>query len=98
MNGCEIIKTGDVSVRIMELAKDAATDWHYHTAVKDFFVGLTGMVIVETRDPAGKTTLCPGQRTEIGPGKVHRVVNISSEKSEYLLVQGVGTYDFRKVT
>jgi hypothetical protein len=24
MSGCEIIKTGDVSVRIMELARDAA--------------------------------------------------------------------------
>jgi mannose-6-phosphate isomerase-like protein (cupin superfamily) len=97
MSRHEIIKTGDVSVRIMELAKDAATDWHYHTEVEDFFVCLTGMVVVETRTPAGKTTLGPGQRTEVGPGKVHRVVNISSEKSEYLLVQGVGVYDFCNV-
>jgi len=96
MNGCEIIKTADVSVRIMELAKDAATEWHYHTEVKDFFVCLTGMVAVETRNPAGRTTLDPGQRAEVGTGIVHRVVNISSEKSEYLLVQGVGVYDFCK--
>jgi quercetin dioxygenase-like cupin family protein len=94
MNGREIIKTGDVSVRIMELAKDAATEWHYHTEVKDFFVCLTGMVVVETRTHGEKTTLCPGQRTEVNPGIVHRVVNISSGKSEYLLVQGVGAYDF----
>jgi len=98
MNQCEIIKTGDVSVRIMELAKDAATDWHYHTEVKDFFVCLTGMVAVETRNPEGRTTLGPGQRAEIDTGIVHRVVKISAEKAEYLLVQGVGTYDFRKVT
>ena len=98
MNRREIIKTGDVSVRVMELAKGAATDWHYHSEVEDFFVCLTGMVVVETRNPAGKTTLGPGQRTEIGAGIVHRVVNISAERAEYLLVQGVGTYDFRKAT
>lgn len=97
MNRREIIITADVSVRIMELEIDAATDWHFHTEVKDFFVCLTGAVAVETRDPSTATTLHPGQQAEVGPGAVHRVVNISADRSEYLLVQGVGTYDFCKV-
>jgi mannose-6-phosphate isomerase-like protein (cupin superfamily) len=91
----EIIKTADVSVRIMELAEDSATDWHYHTAVKDFFVCLSGEVAVETRE--GATRLSPGQRTEVGPGRVHRVVNLSPDPAEYLLIQGVGSYDFCRV-
>lgn len=96
MNRPEIIKTKDVSVRIMELGINGATDWHFHTEVTDFFVCLTGTLVVETRTPAGTTTLLPGQRTEVSPGTVHRVVNASVDKSEYLLVQGVGTYDFCK--
>ena len=97
MSTREIVKTENVSVRIMELEKDGATDWHFHTEVTDFFVCLTGAVQVERRSPAKLTILHPGQRAEVGPGEVHRVVNVSVVRAEYLLVQGVGTYDFCKV-
>ncbi|HZV80562.1 MAG TPA: cupin domain-containing protein [Geobacteraceae bacterium] len=97
MSSREIIRTDNVSVRIMELDEGAATEWHFHTAVADFFVCLTGVVTVETRDPAETSTLSPGERAEVHVGQVHRVVNLSPGKAEYLLVQGVGAYDFRRV-
>lgn len=90
----EIIKTDNVQVRIMELEKGAATDWHFHTEVLDFFVCLKGAVQVETKGPDWTVALQPGQQTEVTPMKLHRVVNVSDDKSEYLLVQGIGTYDF----
>ncbi len=93
----EIIRTDTVSVRIMELAGGAATEWHYHTEVTDFFVGLSGTVVVETRQPENTVTLLPGERTDVPVGRVHRVVNLSPGMAEYLLVQGVGHYDFRRV-
>ena len=96
MAGNEIIKTEKVLVRIMELEENGATDWHYHTEVTDFFVCLTGAVALETWSPAGTITLSPGQRAEVVAKTVHRVVNLSAGKAEYLLVQGVGTYDFCK--
>ena len=94
MSNTEIIKTDDVLVRIMVLSKDGSTEWHYHTEVTDCFVCLYGVIKVETRDPDGQVVLIPGQRTEARPLQVHRVSNIYKDKSEYLLVQGVGTYDF----
>jgi quercetin dioxygenase-like cupin family protein len=97
MSNQEIIKTNNVSVRIMELAKGASTDWHYHTAVTDFFVCLSGLVTVETKNPSEEVNLHPGQRTEIKPPQIHRVLNTCEDKSEYLLVQGLGPYDFIKV-
>jgi mannose-6-phosphate isomerase-like protein (cupin superfamily) len=93
----EIIKTETVSVRIMELAADAATEWHVHTEVADFFVCLSGVVVVETRDPEATVTLAPGDRTDVPAGRVHRVANRSPGPSEYLLVQGIGAYDFIRV-
>lgn len=90
----EIIKSENVLVRIMELEKGAGTDWHFHTEVLDFFVCLKGAVQVETKGPDTVIPLHPGQHTEVTPMKVHRVVNISGDKAEYLLVQGIGTYDF----
>jgi quercetin dioxygenase-like cupin family protein len=92
----EIIKTENVLVRIMKLEKDASTEWHFHTQVFDFFVCLKGAIQVETKNPDKKTSLQPGQQAEVSPMKVHRVMNIYDGKSEYLLVQGVGSYDFCK--
>ncbi len=93
----EIIRTDTVSVRIMELAAGGATEWHYHTEVTDFVVGLSNTVAVESRQPEHAVTLAPGERTDVPVGRVHRVVNLSPDPSEYLLVQGVGRYDFRRV-
>ena len=97
MGNQNIIRTDTVLVRTMELAEGAATDWHYHTEVKDLFVCLTGAVHVESRDPDEVILLQPGQRAEICPPHVHRVVNDHKGTSEYLLVQGTGAYDFNKV-
>jgi quercetin dioxygenase-like cupin family protein len=90
----EIIKTENVSVRVMELEAGAANEWHHHSQVTDYFVGMTGVIQVETRDPAESVRLLPGQLAEVGPSTVHRVNNVGAEKAEYLLVQGVGLYDF----
>lgn len=97
MNNQDIIRTDNVLVRVMKLAKDASTGWHYHTEVSDHFVCLNGVVQVEARNPDELVILHPGQRAEIKPPQVHRVINTHTDKSEYLLIQGVGIYDFNKV-
>jgi quercetin dioxygenase-like cupin family protein len=94
MGNREIIKTENVLVRVMELEKDAATVWHHHTEVVDFFVCLKGTIQIETRCPDEQTLLHPGQQAEVSSGNVHRVVNMHADRAEYLLVQGVGAYDF----
>ena len=94
MENQEIIRTDSVTVRVMTLAGGKATEWHYHSEVRDFFVCLTGAVQVESSDPEQTTLLLPGERTEISSGTVHRVINSGNGTAEYLLVQGVGTYDF----
>ncbi len=94
MSNREVLKTDNVLVRIMELEKDGSTEWHHHTEVADFFVCLEGVVQVETRDPARGVILHPGQHTEVVPVQVHRVVNRGEGRSQYLLIQGIGSYDF----
>ena len=96
MSSKELIRTEDVLVRIMELAKGAATEWHHHTEVRDIFVCLNGVVRVEAKNPDGAVVLHPGQRAEIAPPRIHRVTNGHHDSSEYLLIQGVGVYDFIK--
>ena len=94
MSSHDVIRTDAVLVRVMELDHGASTKWHYHTEVTDYFVCLNGAIKVEVNNPDESVVLHPGQRAEITPPQVHRVSNAYPEKSEYLLVQGVGTYDF----
>lgn len=96
MDNRDIIRTNNVLVRIMKLEKGSSTEWHHHTEVTDFFVGLQGLVRVEARNPDEAVTLHPGQRSEIAHHHIHRVVNAYDGTSEYLLAQGIGQYDFIK--
>ena len=95
-NNREIVRTDNVLVREMVLEKDASTEWHHHSEVSDYFVCLTGMVRVETQSPDETFSLHPGETAEVKPPHVHRVINIHDGMSVYLLVQGVGKYDFIK--
>ena len=95
-NNREIVRTDNVLVREMVLEKDASTEWHHHSEVSDYFACLTGMVRVETQNPDLAFSLHPGETAEVTPQQDHRVINIHDDRSVYLLVQGVGKYDFLK--
>jgi len=89
-----ILQTESVQVRIMPLAPGAATAWHHHSEVTDTMVAMQGEIRVELKQPEEVIDLSPGQHCTVAVGRVHRVVNPLGEESRYLLVQGVGRYDF----
>ena len=92
-----LIKTDSVSVRIMELEEGEALPWHYHSEVTDQVFALDGEIEIQLRSPDEKVALMPGERCEVSTGRVHRVVNMCQRKTKYLLIQGVGKYDFNRV-
>jgi mannose-6-phosphate isomerase-like protein (cupin superfamily) len=92
-----ILETGDVRVRILALEGGQATSWHFHTQVTDRMFCLEGAIAVELRDPRQRVELEPGGRCEVAVERVHRVVNLTPQRARYLLVQGVGRYDFNVV-
>ena len=92
-----ILETDDVRVRILVLDAGEATAWHFHTQVTDRMLCLQGRIAVEFRNPPERIELNPGGRCEVAVERVHKVVNLSTETAKYLLVQGVGRYDFNVV-
>ncbi len=92
-----LINTDSVSVRIVELEAGGALPWHHHSEVTDYVFALDGEIEVQMRSPDEKVALAPGQRCDVSTGRVHRVVNMCQRKTKYLIVQGVGKYDFNKV-
>lgn len=90
-----IIQTGDVKVRVMTLLPGEATVRHHHTEVTDFMVGLEGSIQVLLFSPDETVDLAPGERCRVKPGRSHKVLNTDSVlPASYLLIQGVGQYDF----
>lgn len=90
-----LIQTAEVKVRVMELPPGEATTWHSHSEVTDHMVGLSGRILVSLRHPEETRELQPGERCQVAVGRVHRVANGSTaEPASYLLIQGVGRYDF----
>lgn len=92
-----LIKTDNVGVRILELKGGEALPWHYHSEVTDYIFALDDEIEIQLRSPDENVLLRPGQRYTISMGRVHRVVNPCKKSNNYLLIQGVGKYDFKKV-
>jgi len=93
-----IIATDQVRVRIMELAPGEELAYHYHTEVDDSFFGLTGRIVVNAREPEQAWQLGPGEHCQVAAPHPHSVRNLSpNEPASYLLVQGVGRYDFNQL-
>jgi mannose-6-phosphate isomerase-like protein (cupin superfamily) len=89
-----IIKTENVRVRIVELGSSEVASWHAHSEVTDNMFCLSGRMFVRMKDPDEEMFLEPGERCTVAQGRTHQVVNAQATRTTYLLVQGVGRYDF----
>ena len=92
-----LVSSEDVRVRVLGLGPGEETPWHYHTVVVDHIVCLEGHVVVYKKDPDEEISLRPGERCKIDVMRGHRVVNGGSGGAKYLLIQGVGRYDFNPI-
>jgi quercetin dioxygenase-like cupin family protein len=87
----------DVQARVFTLAPGEEIPWHFHSAVTDWYFVLEGTLSIETRAPRGSHTLAIGERFSIRPKTAHLVSNRTQANLRFLLVQGVGAYDFMPV-
>jgi mannose-6-phosphate isomerase-like protein (cupin superfamily) len=91
----EIVAAGkDVQARVYTLAPGEVIPWHSHSEIADHFFVLDGELTVETRAPDDHRTLSIGQRYQINARHAHQTSNRGTRDCRFLLVQGVGRYDF----
>ena len=93
--GQEIVAEGaDLQVQVLTLAAGQFVPWHYHSEITDSFVCLEGQLVVETRAPRATHLMAPGERCAVSPKTAHYVHGKDGSPCKFLLVQGVGVYDF----
>jgi quercetin dioxygenase-like cupin family protein len=87
----------DVRVRLFTLASGEIIPWHYHSQCSDHYFVLQGTLSVETRNPEAQHALEAGVSHRLQPGMPHQICNRSETDCRFLLVQGVGVFDWVKV-
>jgi quercetin dioxygenase-like cupin family protein len=79
---------------VLTLGNGQKVPWHHHSNVTDTFLCMDGPMQVETRNPETRTVLRPGERTAVPAGRPHEVSGVDGGPCRFLIVQGVGKYDF----
>jgi quercetin dioxygenase-like cupin family protein len=83
--------------RITELQISPAqrVPWHSHTHIADTFYVLAGRVRVNLKNPDEEVVLEAGQVWGPVPaGRPHLVTNAGDTSATFLVLQGLGEYDF----
>lgn len=96
-----IAESADVQVKEFLLVPGEEIPWHHHSSVFDVFYCLAGSLTVERMDVfSGERqpdlVLHVGDSAKVEPGTAHRPFNATGAECRFLLVQGVGTYDFMR--
>lgn len=87
----------DVQARLFTLAPGETSPWHFHSAVSDWYFVLQGALSIETKALADHQLLTVGGIYRVPAKTAHLIANRSETDTRFLLVQGVGLYDFLRV-
>jgi len=78
----------------LQLSTTQKVPWHTHTNVSDTFYVLEGQMRLFLQDPKEEVKLKPGEVHVVRPGRPHLVTNGGATSLTFLILQGVGEYDF----
>ena len=82
--------------RISELQISPAqtVPWHCHSQITDTFYVIAGRVRLSLREPDEEVQLGPADVYAVRPGRPHFVANCGEGSATFLVLQGIGEYDY----
>ena len=78
----------------LQISKTQKVPWHYHSKVQDTFYVLEGAIRIFLQNPKESVTLKPGETYSVAPRRPHLVANAGEASASFLVLQGLGEYDF----
>ena len=78
----------------LQISPSQFVPWHCHTRISDTFYLIEGRVKLLLRDPDEEVLLNPGETHVVRARRPHRVENAGSTSATFLVIQGVGEYDY----
>ena len=81
-------------VRLLTLLEGQNVPWHYHNHITDTFFCRRGPMHILTRSPDASHTLVDGDMLAVNPGTRHYVEASTAAGCDFMIIQGVGEYDY----
>ncbi len=78
----------------LELSAKQKVPWHYHNNVADTFYVLQGELRIFLQQPKEEVRLRPGESFTAAARRPHLVTNAGAASVIFLVLQGIGEYDF----
>lgn len=78
----------------LQLSPTQTVPWHYHTSISDTFYVLEGEMRLFLQHPKEEVRLSPGQSYVAVAGRPHLVTNAGTSSLTFLVLQGLGEYDY----
>lgn len=78
----------------LQISPSQQVPWHYHSNIQDTFYVLEGSIRIFLQDPKEEVRLAPGETYSVAPRRPHLVTNGGSVSATFLVLQGLGDYDF----
>src|SRR5436305_14488907 len=82
----------------LQIGPKQKVPWHCHSNVQDTFYVLEGQLRLFLRDPKEEVRLGPAETYSVRPGRAHLVTNGGDTSATFLVLQGIGDYDFVPLT
>lgn len=82
----------------LQIGPSQQVPWHCHSNVQDTFYVLEGTVRLFLRDPKEEVRLAAGETYTVRARRPHLVRNGGQASAVFLVLQGIGEYDFVPLT
>jgi quercetin dioxygenase-like cupin family protein len=78
----------------LKLSPKQKVPWHYHNNVADTFYVLEGTIRIFLQAPKEEVRLAAGETWTVPARRPHLVTNGGAASATFLVLQGLGEYDF----
>ena len=78
----------------LQLSPTQTVPWHFHTNIADTFYVLDGEMRLFLQKPKQEVRLKPGDTFTAVAGRPHLVTNAGKTSLTFLVLQGMGEYDY----
>lgn len=78
----------------LKISPTQQVPWHYHSNVQDAFYVIEGQLRIFLREPKEEVRLGPGDTYSVRARRPHLVTNAGDRSATFLILQGIGEYDY----
>ena len=82
----------------LQISPTQQVPWHFHNHIQDTFYVIAGELRIFLRDPKQDVRLGPGDTFSVAPKRPHLVTNGGQSSATFLVLQGLGDYDYVPLT